>query len=54
MSDHASLVAEIARLREAARTAVRILTEKVEGEAWSPKIAKAVPILNDAIKGDSK
>lgn len=29
--------------------AIAILTAKVEGEAWSPKIAKAVPALRKAL-----
>ena len=48
---HALLTAELARLRDSIRRALDILTQRGEDtEAWSPKIAKAVPILRESIK----
>lgn len=45
------LIAELARLREAVRKSIIILTEKIPGEAWSQKIADVVPILRESLKG---
>ena len=48
---HSLLAAENARLRDSIRKALDILTASGEDtEAWSPKIAKAVPILRESIK----
>ena len=42
---------ENARLRDSIRKALDILTQRGEDtEAWSPKIAKAVPILRESVK----
>ena len=50
-NSQATLAAEVARLRDSIRRALDILTASGEDtEAWSPKIAKAVPILRESVK----
>ena len=49
-NSNAVMASEIARLRGTLRRLEAILTKKIEGEAWSQKIADAVPVIREALK----